>query len=109
MAPVVAETGLLAADCTDLGHRRPRIADGLACSCLLATPGEQIGHLDRRARGVGALVDARLGLLDRVHRQDAERDGYAGLQAGELEARRRLTRHVLEVRRLATHDAAERN
>ena len=59
---------------------------------MLADLREEVRHLQRGAHGVGALVEARLGLLGRVHREDAERDGNAGLQAGELEARSSLAR-----------------
>src|SRR5712691_12155797 len=46
---------------------------------------EQVGHLERAADGLGALVDARLGLLGRVAGQDAERDRDAGLERRQLE------------------------
>src|SRR4051794_26333942 len=36
---------------------------------------EHVGHLERRPDGVGGAVDPRLGLLDGVGREHAERDG----------------------------------
>jgi hypothetical protein len=35
-------------------------------------PGEQVGHLERRADGLGRLGDPGLGLLNVVDREDAE-------------------------------------
>ena len=77
-----------------LDIRRLRIADewclpGLG---LLANLGEQVGHLERGPCGVRALLDPRFRLLGRVHREDAERDRNAGLEAGELEPRGRRSR-----------------
>ncbi len=48
-------------------------------------PGEQVGHLERRANGVGGLLDPGLGLGDVVDGQDAERDRHPGLDPGELQ------------------------
>src|SRR5579884_1198372 len=70
---------------------------------------EDVGHLERRPYRFAGAVDPRLALLDRLHGEHAERDGDAGLDAGELEARRGLARDVVEVRRLAAHDRAERH
>ena len=53
---------------------------------------EDVGHLERRADSLGALVDARLGLLAVLGREDAERDRDAGLESRELEPARRLAR-----------------
>ena len=46
---------------------------------------KSVGHLERGADGLGALVGAGQRLLERLARQDAEGDGDAGLERGELE------------------------
>ena len=70
---------------------------------------EEIGHLERRAGGLGAAVDARLRLLARLGRDHAERHRDARLDRRQLEAARRLARDEVEVRRLPADDAAERD
>ena len=70
---------------------------------------EDVGHLERAPDRLGALLDPRLGLLDPVEREDAEGDRDAGLERGELEPARGLARDVVEVRRVAADDAAERD
>src|SRR5262245_47220239 len=70
---------------------------------------EQVRHLERTADRLRALADAGLRLLDAVERQDAERDGHTRLERGELEPARGLTRDVVEVRRVAADDTAERD
>jgi hypothetical protein len=47
---------------------------------------EDVGHLERAADGVGGTVDPGLALLDRLDGEDAEGDGHAGLDPGELQA-----------------------
>src|SRR5664279_1689941 len=74
--------------------------------------GAEVGGLDRGHRRLESLVPA-LGarpfesLLERVARQDAERDGKVELERDLENALRRLPRHVLEVRRAATQYGAE--
>ncbi len=80
-----------------------------AASGLRPELGEDVSHLESGPHGVRSAVDPLLGLLARVHGQDAERDRHAGLERSELEAARRLARHVVEVRRLAADHAAERD
>ena len=70
---------------------------------------EGVGHLERGSRRPGAAIDARLGLLGRVAGEQAERDGHAGLDPGQLEPARRLAGDEVEVRRLAADHAAERD
>ena len=52
---------------------------------------------------------AGLGLRARVAREEAESDRDARVEPGELEPARRLRADVVEVRRLAADDAAERD
>src|SRR5437763_11347419 len=87
--------------------RGPGRIQWLAGLRLFADLGEQVGHLECGAGGVGALVDARLRLLGGVHREDAEGDWHAGLEPGELDSRGGLAGDVLEVGRLAANDTAE--
>ena len=47
---------------------------------------EDVGHLERRPDGVGAAAGTRLGLLERVDREDAERDRHPRLQPRQLQA-----------------------
>ena len=73
---------------------------------------EQVGHLERRKRGLGALVSLRparalLRLPAAVAGEDAEGDGNTRLEPGELEPARGLAGDVLEVRRVAADHAAE--
>src|SRR5215211_201227 len=70
---------------------------------------EEARHLQGSANGVGGTVDARLGLLERLGRQHAERHRYAGLDRRQLQPARRLARDVVEVRRLAADHAPERD
>src|SRR5437899_10367010 len=70
---------------------------------------EEIRHLEGRAHRLRALVEPLLRLLRGVRGEHAERDRDAGLERGELEPARRLPRHVLEVRSLASDHAAERD
>src|SRR5215213_3164005 len=56
----------------------------------LAELGEQVGHLEGGANGLGALADSRLGLLDGVRREDTERNGDSRLERSQLEPTRRL-------------------
>ena len=62
-----------------------------------------------RAHRVGGAVDARLALLDRLDGEHAERNRDARLDRRELQPRRGLARDVVEVRRLAADDRAERD
>src|SRR4029450_13343165 len=78
-------------------------------SCGGAKMGEQIRHLERAADGLRARADTRLRLVETIEREDAERNGYAGLERGELETARSLARDVLEVRRVTSDVAAERD
>src|SRR5206468_3359426 len=55
------------------------------------------------------LADPRLRLLDAVEREDSEGDGNARLERRELQAARGLARDVVEMRRVAADDAAERD
>ena len=71
--------------------------------------GEEVGHLERGADRLGALVGAGHRLLERVHGEDAERDRDAGLERRELEPRGGFAGDVLEVGGLAADDAAERD
>ena len=79
------------------------------CAAAAREVREQVGHLEARAHGLGALVEAALGLVGAVEREHAERDGDAGLDRGELQPARRLARDVVEVRRVAADHAAERD
>ena len=72
-----------------------------------AQMGEHVGHLERAADGLGALLDAWLGLLDVIEREKSEGDGNAGLERGELQPACRLARDIVEVRRVSSDDAAE--
>src|SRR5215831_1601214 len=69
-------------------------------------------HLERALHRLAALV-ARPGgralerLLESVHRQNDKAHRYPGLEPGELQAVRRLTGDVFEVRRVAADHAAE--
>ena len=77
-----------------------------------AQEAEDVGHLERGARGLGALVALRaagtgLGLLAVVAGEHAEGDRDARLERGQLEPARGLAGDVVEVRRLAADDAAE--
>ena len=59
-------------------------------TCARPQQAEDIRHLERGARGLGALVPQRasrpgLGLLAVVAGEDAEGDGDPGLERGELE------------------------
>ena len=45
---------------------------------------EEIGHLERRACGLGTAVDPRLRLLPRLARDETERYGDAGLDRCQL-------------------------
>src|SRR4051794_21419236 len=96
--PQIAQTLDTAAECSDSGRcgagRRPEL-------------GEDVGHLERGASRLGALVEPLARLLLGVGGQHAERDRNARLQARELEPARRLARDELEVRRLAADDRAE--
>ena len=56
---------------------------GLRCGAELR---EDVGHLEGGADGLGALVGAGLSLLERVDGENAEGDGDAGLESGELQA-----------------------
>src|SRR6267142_3137577 len=60
-------------------------------------PGKEVGHLERRADGVGRLRDPSLGLSHCVDRQDAEGNRDAGLDRGQLKARGALLRDVVEM------------
>src|ERR1700674_5322494 len=84
----------------------PVLAGGRGCGTELR---EQVRHLEARADSLGALVDARLGLLDGVRREEAEGDGNAGLERRELQPRRRLAGDKVEMGRLAADHAAERD
>src|SRR5215207_11778326 len=73
---------------------------------------EDVGHLERRAGRVGALVapspaGAGKRLLPRLAGQHAEGDRNARLERRQLEAARGLRGDVLEMRRLAANHAAE--
>jgi hypothetical protein len=59
----------------------PVLAGGRGCGAELR---EQVRHLESRADCLGALVEARLRLLDSVRREDAEGDRNAGLERGKL-------------------------
>src|SRR5690348_9935328 len=89
--PQIAQTLLIAGGSVANRFRR---ASGAGAR---AEPGEQVGHLERRADGVGRAVDARFRLLDGVDGEDAEGHGDARLDARELEAGGRLRCDVLEV------------
>src|SRR5215813_10675357 len=78
--PQIAQTLLIAGGSV---ANRFRPASGAGAR---AQAREQVGHLERRADGVGCAVDARLRLLYGVDGEDPERDGHAGLDRGELEA-----------------------
>src|SRR6185295_16143868 len=86
----------------------------LLCGGGGAKAREQVGHLERRKRGLGTLVSLRparalLRLPAAVAGEDAEGDGDTRLEPGELEPARGLAGDVLEVRRVAADDAAERD
>ena len=74
---------------------------------------EEIRHLERRAGGLGSAVDARLSLLDRFGRNDAEGHGDPCFDRRELETACCLACDEVEVRRLPsncllyTSDAAD--
>ena len=62
---------------------------------------EDVGHLEARAHGFGALLEPVVGLTRLLERQDAEGDGDAGLERRQLEAGGGLAGDVVEVRRVA--------
>ena len=70
---------------------------------------EEIGRLERAANGLRTLADPCFGLLDPIERQEPERDRDTRLEGGELEAARCLAGDVVEVRRVAANDTAERH
>ena len=84
-----------------------RLEADRAQACEAQGVGEHVGHLERAADGLGALLDTRLGLLDVIEREKSEGDGNAGLERGELQPACRLARDVVEVRRVSSDDAAE--
>ena len=90
----------------DIG--RASVAEAGAYPAAAVRSCEKRSAISSAARTASApLRDARLGLLSRVAREHAERDGDPGLQPRELEAAGRFGRDVVEVRRLAPDDAAE--
>ena len=69
---------------------------------------EDVGHLERRCGPPRRPSRSASSACSRVvEREDAERDGHARLERGELEAARGLARDEVEVRRVAADDAAE--
>ena len=54
-------------------------------------------------------ASARFGLLQRVGGEDAERHRESGFKRYLLQSPRRFTRHVIEVRRLASNHGSQRN
>ena len=70
---------------------------------------EDVGHLEAGAHRLGALLEAVVRLLGLLEREHAEGDRHAGLERGELEARRGLAGDEVEVRRVAADHAAERD
>src|SRR5581483_4301489 len=76
---------------------------------------QEIRHLDRDERRFRALVRAFIRpralerLLERIHREHAERDRYAGLRADLRRTARAFARDIFEMRRVAANDGAERD
>ena len=100
--PQIAQTFDIGEQCSDARERRATA--GLAADAG-AEAREDVGHLERRAGRVGALVapspaGAGEGLLPRLAGEHAEGDGDARLERRQLEAARRLRGDVLEMRGL---------
>src|SRR2546421_7937099 len=72
-------------------------------------PLERVGRLERGRSGFGALAQPGQGLTLRVGREHAEPDRDAMRQRDVPQPTRRFARDVLEMRRLAANDAAERD
>jgi hypothetical protein len=70
---------------------------------------EQIPPSRVALRTASAPLPTRASLLDAVEREDTEGDGHSRLESGELKPARCLARDVVEVRRVAADDAAERD
>ena len=96
-----------------LGHERrvPSVTAGKygASSALQAR--QQVRHLQRRIHGLAALIafggrGTLESLFDRLDGENTEYHGDAGLQGHQIQAPRALPSHILEVRRVATNDAA---
>src|SRR5580700_2958885 len=77
-------------------------------------PRHQAGHLERGLHRLPALVTGAGGgalqrLLERFHREHAEGNRYAGLEARQLQAARAFTGHIVKVRRVAADHTPERH
>ena len=75
-----------------LAMRRRMVADRAAperglTGCGCAQVGEQVRHLERRAHGLRALADTRVGLVGTVEREHAEGDRDTRLDGSELKTR----------------------